>query len=81
MSAFMPTDFTKQARDTKIKLDKFFCIVVREEALRIIEDMRKTVQGGKYLEKLADIQMYHFTDEEAIEEAYELVKKSVMKKQ
>lgn len=31
--------------------------------------------------KLADIQMYHFTDEEAIEEAYELVKKSVMKKQ
>lgn len=31
--------------------------------------------------KLVDIQMYHFTDEEAIEEAYELVKKSVVKKQ
>ncbi len=31
--------------------------------------------------KLVDIQMYHFTDEEAIEEAYELVKKSIMKVQ
>ncbi len=31
--------------------------------------------------KLVDIQMYHFSDEEAIEEAYELVKKSVVKKQ
>ena len=31
--------------------------------------------------KLVDIQMYHFTDEEALEEAYELVKKSVVKKQ
>ena len=31
--------------------------------------------------KLIDIQMYHFSDEEAIEEAYELVKKSVVKKQ
>ena len=31
--------------------------------------------------KLIDIQMYHFTDEEAIEEAYELVKKSIMKVQ
>ena len=31
--------------------------------------------------KLIDIQMYHFSDEEAIEEAYDLVKKSVVKKQ
>ena len=31
--------------------------------------------------KLIDIQMYHFTDEEAIEEAYELVKKSIVKVQ
>ena len=31
--------------------------------------------------KLVDIQMYHFTDEEAIEEAYELVKKSIVKVQ
>ena len=31
--------------------------------------------------KLVDIQMYHFTDEEAIEEACELVKKSIVKVQ
>lgn len=31
--------------------------------------------------KLIDIQMYHFSDEETIEEAYELVKKSVVEKQ
>ena len=31
--------------------------------------------------KLVDIQMYHFTDEEAIEEAYELVKNSIVEKQ
>ena len=29
--------------------------------------------------KLVDIQMYHFTDEEAIEEAYDLMKKSITK--
>lgn len=31
--------------------------------------------------KLVDIQMYHFTDEEAIEEAYDLMKKSIVKLQ
>lgn len=31
--------------------------------------------------KLVDIQMYHFSDEEAIEEAYELVKNSIAKLQ
>lgn len=31
--------------------------------------------------KLIDIHVYHFTDEEAIEEAYELVKKSIVKVQ
>ena len=31
--------------------------------------------------KLVDIQMYHFSDKEAIEEAYDLVKKSIVKLQ
>lgn len=56
MSAFIPTDFTKQAKDTKERLDKFFRIVAMEEALRIIEEMRSIVRQGEYFEKLVDKQ-------------------------
>ena len=56
MSTFMPTDFTNQARDTKAKLDEFFCIIARGEALRIIEKMRSTAHSGEHLTKLSDQQ-------------------------
>ncbi len=56
MSAFLPSDFTKQSENTKARLDEVFRIIAQEEAFRITEAMRQTLETEKSWENLSDLQ-------------------------
>ena len=57
MSEFLRTDFTQQVEDAKNRLDDFFRIVVREDALRIIEEMESILENRAKWTMLSDKQM------------------------
>lgn len=56
MSEILRTDYTHQLENTKERLDNFFRIVVREDAMRIISEMESILEDEKKWASLGDIQ-------------------------
>lgn len=56
MAEIPSTDFTNQLRETKKRLDHFFRIVVREDAVRIISEMKEILKDRNKWTALGDKQ-------------------------
>lgn len=56
MSEISATNYTEQLKETKEKLDRSFHIIVKEDAMRIISEMKDCLKDEKIWTRLGDLQ-------------------------